>query len=227
MNKIDSPHSETDLSRIYAQRFSAQKEYRKNVWATLIRHYFSSLVPEAGSVLDLGCGYGEFINQISADRKYAMDLNPDAPSHLEEGINFLHQDCSMPWPVAENSLDVVFTSNFFEHLPDKAALGRTLDQTHRALKAGGCLIAIGPNARHLAGEYWDFWDHHIPLSELSLSEALSNRDFQIERCIAKFLPYTMTRRTPIPQFLVATYVHMPVFWPLFGKQFLVVARKSI
>ena len=27
-------------------------------------------------VLDLGCGWGEFIRNVQASRKYAMDLNP-------------------------------------------------------------------------------------------------------------------------------------------------------
>ena len=158
------PHNESDLSRIYAQRFAANLDYRKRVWRVLIDSFFMRYVSHDAAVLDLGCGYGEFINQIHAGRKYAMDLNPDAPRYLSPDVQFIRQDCSQPWPIDEASLDVIFTSNFFEHLPDKVAIGRTLDQAHQALKPGGLLIAIGPNIKLIPGTYWDFWDHYIPLT---------------------------------------------------------------
>jgi hypothetical protein len=154
-----------------------------------------------------------------------MDLNSDAPRYLSAEVNFIQQDCSRPWAVDEDSLDVIFTSNFFEHLPDKAALGRTLDQAHRALHKGGQLIAMGPNAKLVPGAYWDFWDHYIPLTEASLSEALENRGFRIERKEPAFLPYTMAGKRPAPLLLVRIYLALPRLWPLIGKQFLLVAVK--
>jgi SAM-dependent methyltransferase len=223
--KSDLPHDADDLSRIYAQRFAAQKEYRRRIWRILIDDFFGEFIEPEFSVLDLGCGYGEFINRIRAARRFGMDLNQDAAKLLEPGVEFLCQDCSQPWPLPENSLDVVFTSNFFEHLPDKRTLGSTLDQVKRALKPGGKLIAMGPNVKHVPGGYWDFWDHYLPLTELSLGEALGNRGMRIERSIAKFLPYTMARGIQPPPWFVGIYLRMPFIWPLFGRQFLVVAVK--
>jgi len=219
------PHNETDLSRIYAQRFEPNLDYRKRVWRVLIDSFFQQYVPPGAVVLDLGCGYGEFINQVHAGRKHAMDLNPDAPRYLSAEVEFIRQDCSQPWQVGEASLDVVFTSNFFEHLPDKAALGRTLDQVHKALRPGGRLIAMGPNIKLVPGAYWDFWDHYIPLTELSVGEALENRGFRVERKESAFLPYTMAGKRPAPLPLIRIYLALPILWPLIGKQFLVVAVK--
>ena len=219
------PHNESDLSRIYAQRFAANLDYRKLVWRVLIDSFFQRYVPHDATVLDLGCGYGEFINQVRAVRKYAMDLNPDAPRYLSADVEFIRQDCSQPWPVEEASLDVIFTSNFFEHLPDKAALGRTIDQAHKALRKGGRLIAMGPNIKLVPGSYWDFWDHYIPLTESSLSEALENRGFLIDRKESAFLPYTMAGKKPAPLALVRLYLALPLLWRFLGKQFLVIAAK--
>ena len=219
------PHNESDLSLIYAQRFAANLDYRKRVWRVLIDSFFQQYVPRDATVLDLGCGYGEFINQVDADRKYAMDLNPDAPRYLTDNVEFIRQDCSQPWPVEEASLDVIFTSNFFEHLPDKAALGRTLDQAHGALRQGGRLVAMGPNIKLVPGSYWDFWDHYLPLTESSLSEALENRRFQINRKESAFLPYTMAGKRPAPLALISLYLATPWLWRFLGKQFLVVAVK--
>jgi predicted SAM-dependent methyltransferase len=61
-------------------------------------------------------------------------------------------------------LDVIFTSNFFEHLVSKQALSQTILQAKKCLVPGGRLIAMGPNIRFVGGAYWDFWDHiwHLP-----------------------------------------------------------------
>jgi SAM-dependent methyltransferase len=222
---MSAAHSPQDLSRIYAQRFQANLAYRQQVWRILLGDFFQRFIPPGANVLDLGCGYGEFINQVTAARRYAMDLNPDAPQHLGEGVEFICQDCAQPWPVPPGELDVVFTSNFFEHLPDKPALGRTLDQVHQALKPGGLLIAMGPNIKLVPGAYWDFWDHYVPLTESSLGEALENRRFHLDRKLAAFLPYTMAGKKPVPLPLIRLYLALPFVWPIFGKQFLVVARK--
>lgn len=220
------PHGESDLSRIYAQRFASNLEYRKRVWRVLIDSFFHEYVPRKATVLDLGCGYGEFINQVHAGRKYAIDLNPDAPRYLSHDVEFIRQDCSQPWPISEGTLDVIFTSNFFEHLPDKAALGRTLDQACKALRQGGRLLAIGPNIKLVQGSYWDFWDHYIPLTESSLGEALENRGFQIDRKEPAFLPYTMAGKKSAPLALIRIYLALPTIWQFLGKQFLVVATKT-
>ncbi|MSU56575.1 MAG: class I SAM-dependent methyltransferase [Pedosphaera sp.] len=220
-----SANAPDDLQRIYEARFNVNLDYRRAVWRVLIDDFFQRYVAPEAAVLDLGCGYGEFINQIRCGKRYAMDLNPDMPRRVEAGVNALLQDCSTEWQLPENSLDVVFTSNFFEHLPDKPALGRTLDQAHRCLKPGGRLIALGPNTKYLPGTYWDFWDHYLPLTELSLREALVNRKFSIESCVAKFLPYTMAGGRQYPMFFVRAFLKLKPAWRVLGKQFLVVAVK--
>ena len=221
-----SVDSSRELQKLYEGRFGPDREYRRAVWRTLIDSYFQREIRSDTTVLDLGCGYGEFINQIHCGSKFAMDLNPDSPSLLASDIKFLPQDCAAPWPIPDGSLDVVFTSNFFEHLPDKSALSRTLDNVRRGLKSGGRLIALGPNIRYLPGAYWDFWDHFIPLTELSLSEVLKMKGFRIESCIPRFLPYSMSTGGNPPLFFVRLYLKFAPLWPLFGKQFLVVARKK-
>src|SRR5207247_135781 len=110
---------------------------------------------------------------VKARTKIGMDLNPNSAEHLQPEVRLVRQDCSARWPFADGELDVVFTSNFFEHLPEKAALGRTLDEAFRCLKIGGRLIAVGPNIRFTGGRYWDFWDHYLPLTDASLSEGLA------------------------------------------------------
>jgi SAM-dependent methyltransferase len=220
-----SAHSAAELKKLYKARFGGNPAYRRKVWHLLVSDFFQEYVDAGDTVLDLGCGYAEFINAVKCATKLAMDLNPDAPGYLDPDVKFLAQDCSSRWQLQNDSLNVVFTSNFFEHLSDKAALGRTLDEIFRCLVPGGTLIAMGPNIKHLPGSYWDFWDHHLPLTETSLVEGLSSRGFKIDKCFSKFLPYTMVKSREYPKLLLKLYLKFPIAWRIFGKQFLVIARK--
>jgi SAM-dependent methyltransferase len=214
-----------DLGIEYQQRFASLAPYRDSVWRVLVRDFFQHFVEPRATVLDLGSGWGEFIRHIRARRKIAMDLNPDMPSRVGAGVETILQDCSQPWRIADSSLDIVFTSNFFEHLPDKDALRRTLQEANRCLKDGGRIICLGPNIRFLGGAYWDFWDHFLPLTDRSMAEILTLAGFSVERVEPRFLPYSMSRGFTPPYALISLYIHMPILWRIFGKQFLLVGRK--
>jgi SAM-dependent methyltransferase len=213
------------VTQIYEKRFSGLENYRNRVWKILIEEFFSKWIRSTDHILDLGCGYGEFINNTKCEVRHAMDLNPKTKSLLDKEIIFHQQDCSQSWEIGHNSLDLVFTSNFFEHLPNKESLDRTVREIKKALKPGGRLIAMGPNISVLNGKYWDFWDHHVALSDQSLCELLQIHDFNIEQSESKFLPYNMVRVKKRPLFLVSLYLRFQFFWKIFGKQFLIIAKK--
>lgn len=219
------PHDGAELSAIYRHRFDGNASYRLGVWKILVEEVFQRWIRPDDCVLDLGAGQGEFINQIRATKRFAMDLNPETAGFLHSGVQFLEQDCSMPWTIAPESLDVVFTSNFFEHLPDKSALSRTLTQAFRCLRPGGRLIALGPNIRLVPGGYWDFWDHYLPLTERSLAELGRLTGFVVDYECAATLPYSMSQGFTPPLWSVRLYIRLRFLWPLLGKQFLLVLRK--
>lgn len=219
------PHSAEDLRQMYASRFEGKSAYRKRVWVELCS-FFAKWIPASATVLDLGCGHCEFINAIECRQKFGMDLNPDATEFASPQVTIVAQDCSEQWRMTPGSIDVVFTSNFFEHLPSKAALELTLKEAHRALAPGGRVIALGPNVKYLPGQYWDFLDHYLPLTELSLGELLIKCGFDMEVCHDRFLPYTMSRGKEYPMWILRTYLALPFAWRMFGKQFLLVASKK-
>src|SRR5439155_26498708 len=107
------PHSPDELKEIYRNRFDEHMAYRNKVWQVLTSKFFSKLSPSHARVLDLGCGYGEFINNIHCAEKFAMDMNPGAAQNLRKDITFIEQDCSQEWKLPAGYLDAVFTSNFF------------------------------------------------------------------------------------------------------------------
>ena len=214
-----------DLEKEYRLRFESRTGYRDRVWKVLTRNFLQAYVPKEGAVLDLGCGWGEFVNNIEARIKYGMDLNPESARKLSPDVTFLCQDCSQRWGLPDSTLDIVFSSNFFEHLPSKESLRDTMLEARRCLKPAGRLICVGPNIRYLRGAYWDFWDHHLPLTDRSLSELLEVVGFRILTRRARFLPYSMSQGFAPPVAFLAAYLRLGFLWPLFGKQFLIVAEK--
>jgi SAM-dependent methyltransferase len=223
--QLSAAHSRADLLEFYRARFAGRSDYRQRVWSVLSK-FFSRWASPESHLLDLGCGWCEFINSVDCRVKFGMDLNPDSKRFANPEVHILEQDCSLPWELEAESLDIVFTSNFLEHLPSKAALQNTLLQVHRTLRTGGRFIAMGPNIRCVPGAYWDFFDHYLPLTELSLIEILEKCGFQIEFQRARFLPYTMSRGKEYPVWMLRVYLSVPAIWRLVGAQFLVVARKT-
>jgi SAM-dependent methyltransferase len=215
-----------DLQKTYAARFSATGlEKRQRVWKVLCREVFDRFSSDTHTVVDLACGYGEFINAVKAGRKIGVDLNPDAPRHLDASVEFHPYSALELSKVGTNVADVLFTSNFLEHLRDKSECDAVFREVLYVLKPGGRFIVLGPNIHYAFREYWDYYDHYLPLSHLSLAEGLTQAGFEVDSVIPRFLPFTMNSRMPTADFLVWAYLKMPLAWRLLGKQFLVVARK--
>ncbi len=218
---------ELQLSHLYRIRFPEEVLARKNaIWKVLCAHFLNRFIRDSDTVVDVASGYGEFINNIPAAKKIAIDLNPDAGEFLHPDVAFHHAPATEIGSLVPNQADVVFTSNFLEHLPNKEMLDLLLAQVHAALKPGGRFVVLGPNLRYLPGQYWDFYDHHLGLTHLSLTEALKLQGFEMETCIDKFLPYTTQGALPSHPVLVRLYLMLPLAWRLLGKQFFIVATKS-
>jgi hypothetical protein len=92
------------------------------------------------------------------------------------------------------------------------------------LKPGGHVLILGPNFRYCYREYYDYFDHHLALTEKAIVEALHLAGFVVEKAIPRTLPFTFRSRLPSWPWLVWVYVRCPWLWRLFGAQFFVVGR---
>ena len=211
---------------LYAHRFDERARRAKDaVWAVLVDSYFQQWIRPDDCVLDVGCGFGEFLNHVRCRRRIGVDVSADAAAALDLAIEFHRAPATDLSMIADGTVSFAFTSNVMEHLPGKPAVERMVDEIRRVLVPGGSVMALGPNVRVIPGAYWDFWDHLVPISDRSLTELLETRGFQVERCYARFLPYTTRSALPQAPWLVRLYLRVPLLWRWFGAQFLIHARK--
>jgi ubiquinone/menaquinone biosynthesis C-methylase UbiE len=216
---------EKQLEEIYANRFDNKSEMRTKLWGTLCKYYFQKFVKKTDTVVDLPAGYCEFINSIECKRKIAIDLNPSVRKMANKNVEVcLAKSTSLP-KYLENNADVVFVSNFFEHLADQTELLDTLKEIKKIMKKNGQLLILQPNIRLVGGAYWDYLDHTLPLTEKSLSEALELSGFKIKYMKTRFLPFSTDGKMPVIPFLIRIYLAFPPLQFLLGKQTFVVARK--
>ena len=225
IHDLENPSS---LRSVYAHRFSeSELKKKKTLWETLCKSYLQKYIPAHGTVLDLGAGYCEFVNNITANNKIAVDLNPDLRSFAASDVEVINTDSRDMHMVDSASVDTVFTSNFFEHLSSPESLLETLAECQRILKDDGKVIILMPNIRNLPGKYWDFLDHRLALTHRSLVEALELTGFAPLVVHPKFLPYSVNEsRLPVRAWLIRLYLTLRPAWWLLGKQMLVVAKVS-
>jgi len=119
----------------------------------------------------------------------------------------------------------VFASNFFEHLLTKQELLRTLAEVLRVLRLGGRLLILQPNIRYAGGAYWDFFDHHLPLTERSLVEALQLAGLKPIEVRPRFLPFTSKSGLPQHPFFVGLHLKIPIVQRILDQQSWIVAAK--
>lgn len=214
------------LTNLYRDRFSGEEIKVKDAfWRVTCRHFFSRFIRESDTVIDVACGFGEFLNHIQAEKKIGVDLNPDARKSLDSNVELHFCSATEMASFVNTPADVVFASNFLEHLPNKQALEKVVDQVIQMLKPEGRFLILGPNLRYLPGKYWDPYDHELGLTHLSLCELLVLKGFEIQLCLDKFIPYTIKSALPTHHWLIWLYIKVPIAWRILGKQFFIVARK--
>jgi SAM-dependent methyltransferase len=215
------------LAALYRERFDDDDlEFKFACWRILCREFLQQYVARDATVLDLGAGSCEFINAIEAGEKIAVDRNPDTKRFAADAKVVLAPSTDLS-EIETGSVDVVFSSNFFEHLPQKSDLVATLLECHRVLRDRGTILVLMPNLRRLPGAYWDYFDHHLPLTDRSLAEVLTMTGFEVERMIPRFLPYTVKdSRVPRSTAMFGLYLKARPLWYLFGRQMFAVAHRK-
>ena len=220
---------ELDLERIYQHRFDGISPATKaSVWRRIATWILKDAVQyrlghPVRSVLDPACGDGEFLNACTG---FGMTLNGcdlrSRSTQLSTEIRF--QRGPFQELIFEQGHDLIWISNLLEHLPSSGAIQDFLVGCKKCLAINGVITIMGPNIKYCAADYWDFADHLLPLSHLTVLEHLASAGLEVVRVEDRFLPYSFRSRLPANPRFVQLYLSNPWSWPLLGKQFLIRAK---
>jgi ubiquinone/menaquinone biosynthesis C-methylase UbiE len=174
------------------------------------------------TVVDVGAGRADFINNIEARDKVAIDLEPEAGRFCASGVRFIPGSAT-DLPLEPESVDVCFASNLLEHLTDEQVT-LTLASMRKILRPGGRLVLIQPNYYYAYREYWDDYTHKKAFSHTSLADLVVASGFRLQEVVPRFLPFSFKSSVPTSYWLVRAYLASP--WRPLAKQMLLVATKD-
>ena len=213
-----------NYQRLYEYRFrDVDQQARTAVWreiATFVHEQIGS--PQR--VLDPAAGRGEFINQVPARERWAVDQVAYEEGTYDTGVRSVVSDI-FEADLPQGHFDGVWVSNFLEHLLTQEAVATFLEKMHASMAPGGRIAIIGPNFRHCPKEYFDMADHTLIFTHRAIAEHLYAAGFEPERVEAQFLPYSFTGKLPPSPALTRRYLRTPIAWRALGKQFLVIGRR--
>ncbi len=195
---------------------------RKEVWKAIVQD-LQKYINENNSVIDLGAGYGDFINLIKCRKKYAVDTDYEYTNYYSSEVEFIQSDSSNLQLIKEGSIDVVFASNLLEHLSKKQLI-KTISEISRITHSGSALILIQPNYRYAYRNYFDDFTHVTIFTHISIQDWLMTNNFKTIRIVPRYLPLTMKSFLPKNYFLTKLYLLFPL--KIMGGQMLIIAKKQ-
>jgi SAM-dependent methyltransferase len=212
---------------LYDLRFvEGERSAKDAIWREIGRFLQRRYIDPDGRVMDVASDLGYFIRNIRAAERWASDLR-DTSASMPPDVRFVQSDGLALADAAPNDyFDVVFMSNYLEHLDSAESVIEQLRVAYRLLRPGGHVIVLQPNIKLVGDAYWDFIDHRVPLTDESLQEAAAFAGFSHRQLIRRFLPYSTKSGLPSHPLLVRGYLAFPPAWWLLGKQTLYVGERK-
>lgn len=207
----------------FETRFSFD-ERREKVWRHIAR-FIQRYIPADSRILEVGAGYCNFINNIKALERHALDNSQVSAQYIKGDVTFHLGSITKMEGIKSSYFDIIFASNILEHLSFDELKAAFLE-IKRALKSGGRIFILQPNFTYSYKVYFDDYAHKQIFTHKSLSNFLEENGFRIKRVLARFLPFSMKSKFPVNDFLVWLYLRLP-FKPFAGQMFIIAEKLSV
>ena len=211
------------IDTYYKSRFVWNND-RQVVWKEIVQ-FLRPFWKGRDTILDLGAGYCDFINNVEAKERIAVDISPELGQYAEKGVRQVTSLATDLSAVQSGTVDLVLASNLLEHLTDDE-LKLCLTEIKRVLKGGGLFISMQPNYRLAYKTYYDDPTHKKVFSDEALRSFLLSHDLEIVKYWKKFLPFSLKSRPsiiPLIPIIVRMYLYSP--YKPFAGQMLFISKK--
>jgi len=224
----------------YFRRFLRISPLSVAVWRSVEAGYLSKYKLKS-PVLDLGCGFGEFMRGFT-DKKIdvGVDINPKdlfAASKSNRYKNLVLAD-ARDLPFLDNTFETIVSISTLEHIKNPK---KTLNECYRVLKPGGTLIAtietdkvdknsfyrpflskIGFNriSIFLEKKYNSFFSRHIIINGKVWEKIAKESGFEIEKADYIISPIVVK----LYDFFIITSWPSQLLKPIFGKRIVLKPR---
>ncbi len=126
------------------------------------QYFYLPFFEDCETVLDLGCGEGNFVELLAEHGIDAVGVDFDrkcCESAWARDLNVVHQDALTYLADAEaESVDGIFAAHLVEHLPYETVI-ELIQRSYRVLKPAGTIVLTTPNVRGLYSHLEMFYIH--------------------------------------------------------------------
>ena len=191
------------------------------LWKEIAR-YLKKYIKNTDRVLDLGAGYCYFINNLECNSKVAIDIYPEFKKFANNTVQAHVISYEELDSCFRSEFDIVFASNFFEHLT-MGECHDCLKKISSVLKPMGSLIIIQPNFRYCFRQYFDDYTHKTVFDDVSMCQLLRDKQFEPIIVEPKFMPYTTRKKNYfINKYLIRFYLCLP--FKFYSGQMFILAK---
>lgn len=137
------------------EKYESRKD-KLNHFIKIIKEY------KPKSVLDVGCGNGYLVSELLKEGIYAIGMDFSTYAGKKIPHNFVSADALQKFPFEDKSFDVVFSSDFFEHIPEEK-IDDVLAEMRRVGRNIVAFICYKPEPPfHLTVRRYDWWKKKLP-----------------------------------------------------------------
>lgn len=170
----------TNNSNLFSKAYSIARNFSLRK-----KHSLISKLVKPGSILDIGCGTGEFLNFMRGKGWDTIGIEPaENPRNFARNIYSLevYDEQELDF-LSSGHFDVITLWHVLEHVPD---LDQRLKQIKRLLSGGGVLLIALPNHESWDADYyksyWAAWDvprHLYHFSQQTINLLLDKNEFSL------------------------------------------------
>ncbi len=152
------------------------------------------LPTDATRIADIGCGIGALFDVIGQSRAMGVDYSGDGLTHTRRQYPTVPLYCAHAesLPFADGSLDAITLQHVVEHLDP---YDKSIKEWYRAIKPGGLLIVLTPNAEFCDPSVYEDSSHVHIFDRKDLRRAVQQNGFEVVEIRTLGLPWFRQYRT--------------------------------